>query len=347
MDFHWDDDLFNDIDGDNGFNFDDGNESYSSEIYSDCSISSKSSFRFFDDANLNSTSENSMASFSSAPVQPVQPLTANQQNPGIKKNGALPRKRFGLSHNKMRFMTAGPTLNYRMNNMQLNPMNAMQGQIGLGQMRAPPPFFNGKIELAAMDQFKPRTSHRKIVPWVSSTPIAARTDQMFNDICLNPNATLNPVKLNFIPAHFWPNKDFSFADLVYDFFQRKNNTNCRFLHKLYNALKLSSVSQMYVELTGVQWITPSVIKVSKGQFARLLGIKSIDGSLFHQQGNFPTHGFIELNREQCQTFCPMVDLDNIDFDEIRILIHQPGLFVSNCNEMQVRACSSLVAQRRH
>lgn len=208
------------------------------------------------------------------------------------------------------------------------------------------PFF-GKIELSAMDQFKPRTSHGKMPQWNSSTPQAARTDQLFNDICLNSAATLNPVTLGFIPSHFWPNKDFSFADIVFDFFQRKNNTNCRFLHKLYNALKISQISPTYSELTGVQWITPNVIKVSKGQFARLLGIKSIDGSLFHQQGNFPAHGFIELNRDQAKTFCPMADISSVDFDEVRLLIHQPGLFVSNCSEAQVRACSSLVAQRRH
>ena len=43
----------------------------------------------------------------------------------------------------------------------------------------------------------------------------------------------------------------------------------------------------------------------------------------------------------------MADLSTVDFDEIRLLIHQPGLFISNCSEAQVRACSSLVGQRRH
>lgn len=239
-------------------------------------------------------------------------------------------------------------MNLGMNSYRVNSFaNGMNGvNTAAIAAAAATPFF-GKIELSAMDQFKPRTSHGKVPQWNSSTPQAARTDQLFNDICLNSAATLNPVTLGFIPSHFWPNKDYSFADIVFDFFQRKNNTNCRFLHKLYNALKISQISPTYSELTGVQWITPNVIKVSKGQFARLLGIKSIDGSLFHQQGNFPAHQFIELNRDQAKNFCPMADLSTVDFDEVRLLIHQPGLFVSNCSEAQVRACSSLVAQRRH
>ena len=183
-------------------------------------------------------------------------------------------------------------MNYNMN-LGMNPLrvnsftNGMNGVNTAAMAAAAATPFFGKIELSAMDQFKPRTSHGKINQWNSSTPQAARTDQLFNDICLNSAATLNPVTLGFIPSHFWPNKDYSFADIVFDFFQRKNNTNCRFLHKLYNALKISQISPTYSELAGVQWITPNVIKVSKGQFARLLGIKSIDGSLFHQQGNFP------------------------------------------------------------
>ncbi|OHT13031.1 hypothetical protein TRFO_03443 [Tritrichomonas foetus] len=351
MEFKWDDDPFADDASINAaFNFDDGDESYSSEIYSDYSSlsSANSSMQFFasNPAPTYSNFSSGVSPVDSAPPQLPPPTNYFPNN--------LPKKRFGASHNKNRFMSAGVQFSQMMmqnNNTQIPNFTGqihtqIPGQIN-GQIIRPPPFFNGKIELAAMDQFKPRSSHRKIVQWCSTTPIAARTDQLFNDILLNTNATLNPVKLGFIPAHFWPNKDFSFADLVFDFFQRKNNTNCRFLHKLYNALKISSVSSTYAELTGVQWITPNVIKVSKGQFSRLLGIKSIDGSLFHQQGNFPTHGFIELNREQCQTFCPMADLDHIDFDEVRILIHQPGIFVANCNELQVRACSSMIAQRRH
>jgi hypothetical protein len=160
---------------------------------------------------------------------------------------------------------------------------------------------------------------------------------MFSEICRNPAVTLNPVALGFIPVLFWPNRDVPFGDLVYDFFQRKSNVNSRFLHKLYNALRLSTLSQVWAELVGVCWEARFVIRVNKGQFARLLGIRAVEGSLFHQQGNFTTHGFVELNREQAQTFCPAINLANIDFDNTRLMVHQPGVFVSTCTEQQLIA----------
>jgi len=158
---------------------------------------------------------------------------------------------------------------------------------------------------------------------------------MFCDLCRNPSVTLNPVTLGFIPVLFWPSRDVAFGDLVFDFFRRKSNVNSRFLHKLYNALRISTLSAVWAEIVGVQWDAPYVIRVKKGQFARLLGIKAIEGSLFHQQGNFTTHGFIELNRDQAQMYCPNIDLSAVDFDDVRLMVHQPGIFVSTCTEQQV------------
>jgi hypothetical protein len=198
------------------------------------------------------------------------------------------------------------------------------------------PFLIGKVHLSAMETFQPHTRSRAAKPWTSATQSAIRSDQLFAEVCRNANATLNPAALGFIPVFFWPNREFAFSDLVYDFFQRKNNVNCRFLHKLYNALRISTISVTWAELVGVQWQAPFVIRVNKGQFARLLGIQTIEGSLFHQQGNFRTHGFVELNREQAKTYCPNMDISQIDFDDVRLLIHQPGIFVRNCTEQQLQ-----------
>jgi hypothetical protein len=158
---------------------------------------------------------------------------------------------------------------------------------------------------------------------------------MFHDICRNPSVVLNPVSLGFIPVLFWPNRNVTFGDLVYDFFQRKSNVNSRFLHKLYNALRISTLSPVWAELVGVQWEARFVIRVNKGQLARLLGIKAVEGSLFHQQGNFTTHGFVALNAEQAQMYCPNVNLATVDFDNVRLMVHQPGIFVSTCTEQQL------------
>jgi hypothetical protein len=188
-----------------------------------------------------------------------------------------------------------------------------------------------------MEQFQRRPRGRPTEPWASATESAARSDQMFNEICGNASVALNPVSLGFIPVLFWPNKDVAFGDLVFDFFQRKSNVNSRFLHKLYNALRISTLSPVWAELVGVQWEARFVIRVNKGQFARLLGIKAVEGSLFHQQGNFTTHGFVELNAEHAQMYCPNLNLATVDFDNVRLMVHQPGIFVSTCTEQQLIA----------
>jgi hypothetical protein len=219
-------------------------------------------------------------------------------------------------------------------------------QCNIPALRAAP-FLIGKVQLSAMEQFQPHPRQRPAKPWTSATPSAIRSDQLFADVCKNPSATLNPASLGFIPVFFWPNREFPFGDLVYDFFQRKNNVNSRFLHKLYNALRISTISVTWAELVGVQWQAPFVIRVNKGQFARLLGIQTIEGSLFHQQGNFRTHGFVELNREQMKTYCPNMDISQIDFDDVRLLIHQPGIFVRSCTEQQLQDMQEKMTGRPH
>jgi hypothetical protein len=87
----------------------------------------------------------------------------------------------------------------------------------------PAPLFLGKIEVSAMEKFQARARTRPAVPWVSSTESAVRSDQTFCEITQNPGITLNPVALGFIPVYFWPNKEVSFADLVYDFFRHEAN----------------------------------------------------------------------------------------------------------------------------
>jgi hypothetical protein len=204
----------------------------------------------------------------------------------------------------------------------------------------PAPLYIGKVEVGAMEKFQPRPRRRPTDAWASATESSIRSDQNFAEICQNSSVTLNPAALGFIPVYFWPNKEVPFADLVYDFFQRKNNVNARFLHKLFNALRISTIDPAWAEIVGVQWQAPFVIRVNKGEFARLLGIKAVEGSLFHQQGNFTTYGFVELNREQVQMYCPDTDLTTVDFDNVRLLVHQPGIFVSNCGEQQLMAMQS-------
>lgn len=102
----------------------------------------------------------------------------------------------------------------------------------------------------------------------------------------------------------------------------------------------------YIEFLGVEWLTDKILKVDKKVFARLLGIRTIDGSLFHQQGNFPSHGFFELSSQNASLYLSESDLEGVDFDNIRLLIHQPRIFVRGCRESDIEHCRWISNRRR-
>jgi hypothetical protein len=150
---------------------------------------------------------------------------------------------------------------------------------------------------------------------------------------------INPKEIGFIPSRIWTDRSVPFGMVVTNFFRRKNHLNCRFSHKLFNALRLVEWSPAHESLVGVSWLTTSVIRVNKMVFARLLGIRSIDGSLFHRQGNFPSHGFVEIGPRDARNMCPAgINLAGVDFENTRILFHQEGLFRQGCTEAEIESC---------
>jgi hypothetical protein len=138
----------------------------------------------------------------------------------------------------------------------------------------------------------------------------------------------------------------NFGDLVTDFFQRKNNVNCRFPHKLYNALKMTRADPFFFQFLGVAWICDSVMKVDKLVFAQLLGIKSVDGALFHLQGNFPSHGFVELTHKQARLIVPPEMLRGVDYERVRLMMHQDRVFVRDATEETILNCTWVHARDR-
>lgn len=166
-------------------------------------------------------------------------------------------------------------------------------------------------------------------------PNATLEDNQFIQICNDKNRNINPHQLGFIPHSFWPDQTYQFGVIVRDFFHRKNHPSGRFSHKLYNALKLTESDSSYFKFTGVEWKSKEVLHVDKNRFARLLGIKSVDGSLFHQQGNFPSFGFVELSMEEIKKQFGDDMIKNSDIEVDRYLIHSPGVFVSNCSEQDI------------
>lgn len=155
----------------------------------------------------------------------------------------------------------------------------------------------------------------------------------FQQALVNPAFKFNPRTLGFIPSSFWADKPTSFEQMRADFFTRKNNSNCRFPHKLYNALILSELRPEFVDLVGCQWVDDKTIKINREKFARLLGIKSVEGSLFHKQGNFPSHGFVEVDPQVVRSQFP-----DFDFTSDRLLVHKDGVFVRGCSEDDISKC---------
>ena len=163
-------------------------------------------------------------------------------------------------------------------------------------------------------------------------------DSEFFQACSNTKFVINASEDGFIPTKFWEKWPYpTFGWCVINFFQKKNNANSRFLFKLYNAL---IIDEKYPELSkyiGVTWLTDTVIRVDKRAFGRLIGIKTPDNSLFHQQGNFPSHGFEIISSHDVSRYCPGADMTGVDFVDVKLLRHTDGVFKRGCSEESVLA----------
>jgi hypothetical protein len=166
-------------------------------------------------------------------------------------------------------------------------------------------------------------------------------------LCADPEAKLNPGQLGFIPVCFWPDEVCTFGHLVSSFFRAKTCSNSRFLHKLFNALRITDSDPYYAVFLGVRWVTDKVIKIDKTKFANLLGIRSVNGSLFNQQGNFPSHGFRELAPGQASQWVSPAGLEDVDFENVRLLIHRSGEFTRGCGPDVEERCRWVNFGRRY
>lgn len=161
------------------------------------------------------------------------------------------------------------------------------------------------------------------------------SNAMYSAALADSTMLFSPLASGFLPSSFWQNTDFTFMELVLKFFQRKNNANCRFPHKLFNALTIVSQNAAMFNLFGVRWISDTVFLVDKFIFGRLLGIMSIDGGLFHQQGNFRSHGFIETSVDESRALCDDFGLTDVDYDRVRLMKHGSVGFTRESNEESI------------
>jgi hypothetical protein len=157
-----------------------------------------------------------------------------------------------------------------------------------------------------------------------------RIDLMtFDQAMSDPLFTINPTALGFIPHEAWSDQEVPFGQLVMTFFRRRNSMHCKFPYKLFNALLLTRKLPRFFPLVGIRWVTEDIFLVQKLIFAQLLGVRTIDGSLFHQQGNFPSHGFVELSFQEAKQIGAENGIFEVDATNMRFLKHANGGFTSN------------------
>lgn len=149
---------------------------------------------------------------------------------------------------------------------------------------------------------------------------------------------IDPVELGFIPRSTWSERSVSLQFLRNSYFARKNNVNRRFEHKLFNALRITQMFPNLYPYVGVLWVSDSVFKVNKTVFAQLLNIKTIDGGLFHKQGNFPRHGFVTVSDPLTLQHVSSMDLQSIDGKDVLLLTHQAQKFSKLSSEEEISQC---------
>jgi hypothetical protein len=103
----------------------------------------------------------------------------------------------------------------------------------------------------------------------------------FEDACGVWNMKINPKTLKFLPYEAWSSDDILFGVLVSSFFQIRNSMHCKFPFKLCNALLLTNAFPEIFRFIGVRWVTNDILLADSPIFAKLLGVKAVDGSLFH------------------------------------------------------------------
>jgi hypothetical protein len=197
----------------------------------------------------------------------------------------------------------------------------------LSPLLSPPPAFHPRSDSLPPPELSPLLEFPRLdcKPLLCKVSARAGPEFDFQAACADRSLTFHPTDLGFLPTP-WPDRKRTFGDLVNDFFTRKSSASSRFLHKLYNALTIAELDAAYFGLVGVAWVTDRVFKVDKVRFARLLGIKTIDGSLWHKQGNFPSHGFVEVSPADARRNLTPEQLEGVDFDVVRMVTHEANVF---------------------
>jgi hypothetical protein len=149
---------------------------------------------------------------------------------------------------------------------------------------------------------------------------------------------IDPIALGFIPIGSWSPQTSSLHVLHDSYFSRKNNVNRRFEHKLWNALRITSVYPNLTKCVGVYWVNDRIIKVYKRAFAKLLNINCVEGGLFHKQGNFTRHGFTVVMEAAAKQELTSEQILDVEFREVTLMTHKDGIFARDADEATISHC---------
>ena len=93
---------------------------------------------------------------------------------------------------------------------------------------------------------------------------------------------------------------------------KRNGYARLFPFKLYHALLITKAFPDAYRYTGVKWVSDQIMKVNGTVFAKLLGIHTVTGGLFHKQGNFSRHQFEQVFTKDHPELSGNPDINDVD-----------------------------------
>lgn len=165
----------------------------------------------------------------------------------------------------------------------------------------------------------------------------------FEDVYNDETCIINPTQIHLLPEKYWSQQSptLTFAQMVNSYFKQNRTQNSTFMLKLYNLLLISINYPILEKALGVRWVNDNVIEVSRSGLVNIFNLRenTVDGSMFHRQGNFPTHKFIEVNESNFQQlgFYEYPKMPRIQGDT-KFFMHEPHIFTRRpMTEMELKS----------
>ncbi|OHT14047.1 hypothetical protein TRFO_43168 [Tritrichomonas foetus] len=137
------------------------------------------------------------------------------------------------------------------------------------------------------------------------------------------NICVNPLIFKFLPPGQWEDRHMCVSTLLKTHFQSLSTKKIRFEHKLWNALQLTSAFPELYQILGLSIVTPSLLKADRDKMGNSFALTKPNAALFNQQGAFPSHGFVEVTREDALRKFRAHQYMITDVDEMKVRLYAP------------------------